>query len=104
VFSSYAYAIDDYAEALSMVSGDAVTGASLLDAGARIIALERTFNLRVGITAAADTLPSRFTDEGVPSGKHRGRTCDLQALLDAYYRQRGWTHGDVPVPHHLATQ
>jgi len=90
VFSSYAYTVDDYAEALSMVSGDAITGADLLDTGARIIALERMYNLRLGITPAADTLPPRFTEERVPSGKHRGRICELQDLLDAYYRRRGW--------------
>jgi aldehyde:ferredoxin oxidoreductase len=66
--------------------------------GARIIALERMYNLRLGVTSAADTLPSRFTEEEVPSGKHRGRTCDLPGLLDAYYRQRGWPHGDVMLP------
>jgi aldehyde:ferredoxin oxidoreductase len=98
VFSSYAYAVDDYAEALSMVGGDAITGADLLDTGARIIALERMYNLRLGVTSAVDTLPSRFTEEGVPSGKHRGRICDLRGLLDAYYRQRGWPHGDVAHP------
>jgi aldehyde:ferredoxin oxidoreductase len=101
VFSSYAYAVDDYAEALSMVSGDTFTAADLLDTGARIVALERMYNLRLGVTSAADTLPPRFTEEAVPSGKHRGRICDLKGLLDAYYRQRGWPRGDV-VAHHLA--
>jgi aldehyde:ferredoxin oxidoreductase len=103
VFSSYAYGVDDYAEALSTVSGDAITGPELLETGARIIALERMYNLRLGVTAAADTLPPRFTEEGVPSGKHRGRICDLPGLLDAYYRQRGWSHGDVtlPIAHHV---
>jgi aldehyde:ferredoxin oxidoreductase len=95
VFSSYAYTVDDYAEALSTVRGDAVTGTELLDTGARIIALERMYNQRLGVTAAADTLPSRFTEEPVPSGKHRGRVCDLPGLLDAYYRRRGWTGGDA---------
>jgi aldehyde:ferredoxin oxidoreductase len=103
VFSSYAYTVDDYAEALSVVSGNPITGTDLLDTGARIVALERMYNLRLGVDAAADTLPSRFTEEGVPSGKHRGRICDLQELLDAYYRQRGWPRGDVVLPgvHHL---
>jgi aldehyde:ferredoxin oxidoreductase len=56
VFSSYAYTVDDYAEALSMVSGNAITGTDLLDTGARIIALERVYNQRIGVTAAADTV------------------------------------------------
>jgi aldehyde:ferredoxin oxidoreductase len=98
VFSSYAYTLDDYAEALSTVSGNPVTGSELLETGARIVALERMFNLRVGIGAEADTLPPRFTAEPVPTGRHRGRTCDLDGLLNAYYRQRGWRHGEVMSP------
>jgi aldehyde:ferredoxin oxidoreductase len=98
VFSTYAYALDDYAEALSIVRGGTVTGTELLDSGARIVALERMYNKRVGVTAAADTLPSRFTAEPVPSGKHRGRICDLPELLDAYYRRRGWTGGGTVLP------
>jgi aldehyde:ferredoxin oxidoreductase len=94
-FSSYAYELDDYAEAVSLVSGEAVDAADLLETGSRVIALERHYNRRLGVTAAADALPPRFTSDGVPSGQHTGRVCDLPALLDAYYRLRGWPGGDL---------
>jgi aldehyde:ferredoxin oxidoreductase len=66
---------------------------------------EGLYNQRIGVSAAADTLPTRFTAEPVPSGKHRGRICDLQGLLDAYYPQRGWPRGEavLPTTHHHPT-
>ncbi|MFB6281544.1 MAG: aldehyde ferredoxin oxidoreductase family protein [Haloferacaceae archaeon] len=57
--------------------------ADLLDAGARIVELERHFNNRRGFDRTDDTLP--YEIEG------------LEAALDEYYRLRGWTdEGIVP--------
>jgi aldehyde:ferredoxin oxidoreductase len=87
-FSSYAFAPSDYAEALSLVTGESFTEGALLTAGARIFAAERRYNSINGFTDADDTLPARFTHEGVPDGIHAGAVCDLDALLREYRRLR----------------
>ena len=66
-FSSYAFSLDDYAAALSLVTHTSWSFETLLDAGARIVDLERQYNAACGIGAAADTLPERFLKEPVPS-------------------------------------
>ena len=48
-----------------------------------------------GFSAADDTLPRRFTDEGVPTGLHAAKVCDLKPLLNEYYQLRGWPRGRV---------
>ncbi len=90
-FSSYAFTLADYAEALSLMTDEPHTPSMLLATGERIVNKERTFNRENGFTAADDTLPTRFTDEPVPDGIHAGRVCDLQPLLDEYYLLRGWS-------------
>jgi aldehyde:ferredoxin oxidoreductase len=69
-FSSYAFTADDYAEALTLFTGEPFTSETLRIAGERIFARERQYNLANGFTASDDTLPARFTPEGVPDGLH----------------------------------
>ena len=88
-FSSYAFSIDDYAEALRLIGIDMDTD-QLLAHGAAIFALERRFNLENGFGPADDVLPQRFTSEPVPSGLHAGKVCDLVSHLNEYYALRGW--------------
>ena len=95
-FSSYAFSLDDYAAALSSVTHTSWSPDTLLDAGARIVDLERQFNAACRIGAAADTLPDRFLKESVPTGRHAGKVCDLQPMLRAYYELRGWQGGELP--------
>ena len=89
-FGSYAFTVQDYAEALSLVTDEPVTAAGLLATGARIFTVERDYNLAHGFTVADDTLPARFTREPVPDGIHAGRVCSLEPLLDEYFAGRGW--------------
>ena len=94
-FASYAFSLDDYAEALTLATDEPFTAAELLESGSRIFGLERQFNLANGFTPRDDTLPARFTYEGVPDGRHQGKVCDLEPLLDEYYAQREWRRADV---------
>jgi aldehyde:ferredoxin oxidoreductase len=89
-FSIYAYAVEDYCEALRLLTGQELSPQGLLLRGREVFELERRFNLDRGLTAQADTLPARFTDEPVPSGLHRGRRCELAPMLEEYYALRGW--------------
>jgi aldehyde:ferredoxin oxidoreductase len=76
---------------------EAATGWSLDDEdvrimGERIVNLERMFIAREGITRNDDTLPKRFLEEPLPegSGPSTGSVLELEAMLDEYYRARGW--------------
>jgi len=100
-FSSYAFSLEDYAAALGMVTHTTWQPAALLEAGARIVDLERQCNAGWGIGASSDTLPERFLKEPVPSGMHAGKVCDLEPMLQAYYALRGWPGGELPAERHV---
>ena len=83
-----------------------LTEEKLLEIGERIVNLERLFNVREGMDRRDDYLPRRFTSEPLPllanitdpaTGKtllssylRSGRISDFDAMLDRYYRIRGW--------------
>ena len=74
---------------------DAATGwgwgeAELLAAGRRIFDLKRHIDLTLGVTRADDMLPARLVTEPRPSGGAQGKLPDMEAMLTAYYRLRGW--------------
>jgi aldehyde:ferredoxin oxidoreductase len=61
--------------------------------GERIWNQTRLFNLREGLTAGQDRLPTRIVSEPLPSGPHKGRRiseADMAVMLTEYYRERGW--------------
>jgi aldehyde:ferredoxin oxidoreductase len=98
------HCFDDFyaesAELLGAVTGWDLTGEELRRAGARIVTLKRLYNQREGAYRSHDTLPPRLFDEAVPDGPGAGSQltrADLDAMLDAYYRVRGW-HSDGRVP------
>jgi len=64
--------------------------AYLLRLGERIWNLERLFNVREGFGRKDDMLPARFLEEPLKEGKRKNHTVDLDAMLDEYYRVRGW--------------
>jgi aldehyde:ferredoxin oxidoreductase len=88
------------AELLRRVTGWDVTGTELQQTARRIVTLKKLYNLREGWTPAEDTLPKRFLAEGIPAGAAREALLPrerLDAMIQAYYRERGWTAtGAVP--------
>lgn len=64
--------------------------AYLLRLGERIWNLERLFNVREGFGRKDDILPARFLEEPLKEGIIKNHTVDLYAMLDEYYRVRGW--------------
>jgi aldehyde:ferredoxin oxidoreductase len=89
---------------LSAVTGWDVGPAELRAAGERIVDAKKVFNEREGWTRAEDTLPERFLTEPLRSADGAGPSegaslsrADLDRMVDAYYRARGWTpEGRVP--------
>lgn len=71
-----------------------------LRAGERIHTLERLMNTREGISREDDTLPARFLNEGRTCDPEK-RTVPLEAMLDEYYRLRGFDNQGIPEGHTL---
>jgi len=73
----------------------------ILTAGKRIFQLKRLINLRLGITAADDTLPKRFLTEPRPTGSAAGNLPDMDLMLPLYYELRGWDESGAPTRERL---
>jgi aldehyde:ferredoxin oxidoreductase len=97
---------EPYAAMLRAVTGWDVTVEELERAGERIVNLERLFNVREGVRRADDVLPWRVMHEPIPEGPSAGMFCppdELAAMLDEYYRLRGWDPEGVPSAERLAS-
>jgi len=78
------------AEAYSGLLGREITAGEIWDACSHVSQVEREFNLREGLRPEEDTLPDRFRDRPIPDGPSKGATIDIAALVDDYYKQKGW--------------
>jgi aldehyde:ferredoxin oxidoreductase len=67
-----------------------------LKTGERIFNLEKLFNLRAGLTAEDDTLPTRMLEEPMPEGPGKGHVVHLADMLPEYYSVRGWSAEGIP--------
>jgi aldehyde:ferredoxin oxidoreductase len=102
----YGLFVDEpYARMVRAITGWEVSVAELERIGERIVNLERMFNVREGVRRADDVLPWRVMYEPIPDGPSKGMFCppaELDAMLDEYYRLRGWDADGVPMPARLA--
>ncbi len=91
------------ARALEAMTGMDWDPASLMQTGERIFNLCRLFNVREGMGRSDDVLPARVA-ESLPEGATRGSVItpeQLQAMLEQYYRLRGWDIYGVPTTEKL---
>ncbi|MBC7120825.1 MAG: aldehyde ferredoxin oxidoreductase family protein [Candidatus Methanosuratus sp.] len=82
-----------WVDAINPITGFGYTLEELTDVAERILDLERSFNVRVGIRRKDDTLPRRFLEEPIPEGPSQGMYTDEQTLnrmLDEFYALKGW--------------
>ena len=77
------------AELFSAAIGVDVTLQDLMKGAERIWILERSFNVKMGLTSRDDTLPVRFIKEPPPDGAAKGQTVNLEVMLREYYEERG---------------
>ena len=97
-------AFDDfYGESAAIyehVTGWPMTPDELKRAGERINNLKKMFNIREGWSRKDDDLPPRALQEKLPTGVVSGvglTRDELDLMIDAYYRARGWTEdGLIP--------
>jgi aldehyde:ferredoxin oxidoreductase len=65
--------------------------------GERICNLERAFNVREGFRRKDDTLPRRVLTEALLKGPAEGQVVrSLDAFLDGFYDECGWTREGIP--------
>jgi aldehyde:ferredoxin oxidoreductase len=77
-------------KAVSAVTGAEISISELQLIAARVLNLERIFNVREGITRTDDHLPNRLVSEAMPDGPTKGRTVPLNDLLNDFYITAGW--------------
>jgi aldehyde:ferredoxin oxidoreductase len=78
--------LEEYSLMLSATLGTEIQPTDLLKIGERVINLSRLFNIREGISRKDDVLPRRFYQLG--KGEEEDQAFD--AMVDQYYRARGW--------------
>ncbi len=90
---------DDFSAHLEALTGLAFEVDDLLEIGRNITALERLINARLGLTAADDTLPSRWFDEPCRAGPFAGELIDreaFEAMKQRFYRVSGLDDDGLP--------
>jgi aldehyde:ferredoxin oxidoreductase len=95
-FSAFAQGMDEYTQQFNAVTGLSYTTEELLRCGERIYNLERHYNNLNGFREGSDTLPKRFTEEPSTMPGSKGHVCELDLMLEEYYRVRGWVNGVAP--------
>jgi aldehyde:ferredoxin oxidoreductase len=90
--------LDIIPELYSATTGIETDCDDLLQAGSRVINVERAHNVRLGLTAKDDTLPPRFLEDPMPSGPAEGKVYDiLEPMKAAWYTVEGWnTETGIP--------
>jgi aldehyde:ferredoxin oxidoreductase len=93
----------DWVDLVNRVTGWNLSVKDYMRSGERVYNLARSFSIREGLTAAADTLPRRLLDEPLPGGPAAGHVNELPLLLETYYKLRGWDNKTgKPTPEKLA--
>ncbi len=95
-FSAFAEGVDEYLEQFNAMTGLNYTAEELLRCGERIYNLERYYNNLAGFREGSDYLPERFLKEPSTAPGSEGHICELDLMLEEYYKARGWVNGVVP--------
>lgn len=95
-FAGFAFGDELLSRMLAAATGESISERDIQAIGERIWNLERLWNVAAGFSGRDDTLPRRILDEPHSEGPSAGRVIDLPAMLDEYYRARGWTTDGVP--------
>ncbi len=95
-FSAFAEGVEEYLEQFNAMTGLEYTAEELLRCGERIYNLERYYNNLAGFREGSDYLPERFLKEPSTVPGSEGHICELEQMLEEYYKARGWVNGVVP--------
>ena len=98
LFTTFGIGAPEFAEMLRAITGVEYTAEDFMKCGERIWNLERQWNLKAGLSAKDDTLPSRLLKEPIKTGPSKGMLSRLPEMLPAYYELRGWDEKGIPTP------
>jgi aldehyde:ferredoxin oxidoreductase len=92
---------EHYSELYFYITGKKLSWKELLKISERIWHLTRAFNAREikGFGRLWDYPPKRLSEEPIKSGPNEGYCIpmeDIEFLLDAYYKARGWNENGIP--------
>ncbi|MHA1977766.1 MAG: aldehyde ferredoxin oxidoreductase family protein [Candidatus Hodarchaeales archaeon] len=87
---------EDWADLIQSLLGYEFTERDFRLLGERIYNLERAYNVREGLTRIDDTLPKRLLEDPLPDGPAEGQIVNLDPMLTAYYKYRGWDQDGRP--------
>ncbi len=93
-FGTFAIPLDVYAGLYSGITGVPLDAGGLLKTGERVYNLERYYNNLAGFREGSDYLPERFLKE-TGTGAASESVCELDQMLEEYYKFRGWENGVV---------
>ena len=93
-FGTFAIPLDVYAGLYSGITGVPLDAGGLLKIGERVYNLERYYNNLAGFREGSDYLPERFLKE-TGTGAASESVCELDQMLEEYYKFRGWENGVV---------
>jgi aldehyde:ferredoxin oxidoreductase len=96
------YLWDELAYIIQITTGMKLKKEEIQKIASNIQNITRTFNIREGLTSADDTLPARFFEEPLGTGKDVITRRQLEYMKEDYYRLRGWNSAGVPPPLHKA--
>jgi aldehyde:ferredoxin oxidoreductase len=84
------------------LTGLDISPVELFKIGERIVNLQKLINLKLGATAADDTLPHKFLHEPIANGPAGGqRVREMKSMVSAFYRSMGWDDEGVPTKEKL---
>jgi len=95
-FSAFAEGMEEYTAQFNAMTGLNYTVEEMLKCGERIYNLERYYNNLAGFREGSDYLPERFLKEPSTMPGSEGHVCELDLMLEEYYKARGWVNGVVP--------
>jgi aldehyde:ferredoxin oxidoreductase len=81
------------ADLFSYATGVKMDEEEIMEAGRRVVTLEKCFNVREGLDRSYDRLPWRIMNEPMPDGPVKGfqnAPDELNQMLDEYYDLHGW--------------
>jgi len=97
-FGSFSLNLDEYAALISVVTGLEYNSGTLNKLAARVITLEKIFNIFCGLTQDDDWLPDRFYLEPIQA-KGSMTVCrreEFQKMHHEYYDSLGWDKNGKP--------
>jgi len=88
-----------YVALLAAATGVEYNTEEICKASDRVITLERSFNVREGLTGRDDMVSDRYFQVPVQEGMHRGEVLDrakYKRMKEEYYKLRGWNMDGIP--------